>query len=170
MNPRSAMDEGVPKGGSLALAAALLVLSACGGRETGVVRFDPDPPAADGVHEVEYQASCQSNAECVVAFSSPGESGREIFGGQWSHRFHASTGQRLYLGVTVRRRCSGNFALGNIRCDQAHGSARVAVFVDGERVASEVEYSRNRGVLNDYAFGVSVRHRITADSAASRAG
>lgn len=154
--------------GRLVAGAALLLAAGCGGRETGMVRFDPGPASGgDGVHEVEYHASCQSGAECVVTFVGPEGRGREIFGSQWSHRFPAATGRLLYLGVTVRRRCTGSYRLGNVRCRQAGGSARVAVYVDGERVASDVEYARNRGIIQAYSFGVSVRHRIAADTTSS---
>lgn len=132
-----------------------------------MVRFDPDPPDPDGTHEVEYHAACQSGAECLVTFLGPQGRQREIFGSRWSHRFHAVTGQVLYLGVTVRRRCTGSYRLGNVRCRRAGGSARVAVYVDGERVAGDVEYARDRGVIQAYSFGTSVRHRIAADTAAS---
>ncbi len=156
--------------GALALGAALALAAGCGGRQTGLVRFDPDPPsAADDVHVVEYQASCQSGAECVVSFRGPEGDGREIFGSQWSHQVHASTGQELYLGVTVRRFCSGNYALGNVRCRRASGTARVALFVDGERVVSKVEHARDRRIRRDASFTVSVRHRIAPDTTASSA-
>lgn len=160
--PRPPLPATLP---GLALAALLSI--GCGGRETGAVRFDPEPARSDGVHQVEYQAGCRSGAECIVTFSAPEGRGREIFGSQWSHRFFAVPGQQLYLGVTVRQRCSGNYALGRVRCDRAAGSARVAVFVDGERVASRVGHSRNRGVVPEYSFGVAVRHRISRDSASS---
>lgn len=153
--------------GRLVATAGFLLLAGCGGRETGMVRFDPGPAPADGVHEVEYHAGCQSGAECVVTFLGPEGRGREIFGSQWSHRFRAVTGQLLYLGVTVRRRCTGSYRLGNVRCRRAGGSARVAVYVDGDRVASDVEYARDRGVLQAYSFGASVRHRVAADTASS---
>jgi hypothetical protein len=174
MNP-AGQYRGAPRrlaaGWALALGATLVLAAGCGGRQTGLVRFDPDPPGpADHVHQVEYQASCQSGAECVVSFRGPEGEGREIFGSQWSHQIHASTGQELYLGVTVRRFCSGTYALGNVRCRRASGSARVALFVDGERVVSKVEHARDRRIRRDASFTVSVRHRIVPDSTASPAG
>lgn len=146
--------------------AAVAVIAACGGRESGLVRFDPDPPREQGVHEVEYHASCQTGAECVVTFYRPGGGSRELFGAQWTNRFLASTGQELFVGVTVRQRCTGNYLLGNVRCDRAAGFARVSIYVDGERVASEGTFSRPRGVIPEYSFGVSTRYVIMPDSAA----
>ena len=145
----------------LTCAAAALLAGACGGRETGMVRIDPQPgPEGDEMHEIEYQASCRSGAECEVTSIGPEGRIRELFGSQWSHRFLASTGQPLYLGVTVRQHCVGNYALGSVRCSRASGFARVTIYVNGERVATDATFHRPRGVVPAYSFGVSTRHVV----------
>lgn len=162
MRPRAPVPR--PAFVGIVCGLALLVVPACGGRETGRVDFDPTPNRGDGLHEVRYQASCRSGAECVVTFGVPRGGYRQIFGSQWSHQFPASPGQQLYLGVTVRRRCTGSYRMGSLRCSQAAGSARVTIYVDGERVANDITFHRPRGIVPDYSFGVSTRYRIPTDS------